>query len=48
MRCNGVGRNAEWPKSLLFYFNAAPTDDQMRYLQEVMARAVACMPEGLR
>jgi hypothetical protein len=48
MRCNGVGRNAEWPKSLVFYFNAVPTDDQMRYLQEVMARAAACMPEDLR
>ncbi len=48
MRCNGIGRNAEWPKSLMFYFNAVPTDGQMRYLQEVVARAVACMPEDLR
>jgi hypothetical protein len=48
MRCNGVGRNAEWPKSLLFYFSSVPTDEQMRYLQKVMARAAACIPEDLR
>ncbi len=47
LRCNGVGRNAEWPKSLLFYLNRVPTDDQMIYLQEVMARACACIPEDL-
>jgi hypothetical protein len=43
--CNAVGRNADWPSSLVFYFNRVPTDDQMRYLHEVMARGVACMPE---
>jgi len=47
-RCNGVGRNVEWPKSLLFYLNFVPSDEQMRYLQEVMARACACMPEDLK
>ena len=48
MRFNGVGRNEEWPKSLLFYFNAVPTDAQMEYLQQVVERAVVCMPEDLR
>jgi len=48
MKCPGIGRNAEWPKSLLFYFDNVPTDDQMRYLHEVMQRACACMPEELR
>lgn len=47
LRTNGVGRNADWPKSLLFYFDSIPTDDQMRYLHEVMQRACACMPEDL-
>jgi hypothetical protein len=40
LRCEGVGRNAEWPKSLLFYFNGVPTDDQIRYLHDVMTRAL--------
>lgn len=48
LRCPGIGRNAEWPKSLLFYFDRVPTDDQIRYLHEVMQRACACMPENLR
>ena len=48
MKCPAIGRNADWPKSLLFYFDSVPTDDQMRYLHEVMQRACACMPETLR
>lgn len=48
IRCNGVGRNADWPKSLIFYFDNVPTDNQMRYLCEVMQRAAACMPEDLQ
>lgn len=48
MKCPGIGRNAEWPKSLLFYFDNVPTDEQMRYLHEVMQRACACMPKELR
>ncbi len=40
LRCAGVGRNGEWPKSLLFYFNGVPTDDQIRYLHDVMTRAL--------
>lgn len=47
LRSNGVGRNTEWPKSLLFYFDGVPSDDQMRYLSEVVQRACACMPEDL-
>lgn len=47
MKCPAIGRNADWPKSLLFYFDRVPTDDQMRYLHEVVQRAVACMPEDL-
>lgn len=47
LRSTAIGRNAEWPKSLLFYFNGVPTDDQMRYLHEVVQRACACMPADL-
>lgn len=47
VRCNGIGRNADWPKSLVFYFDRVPTNDQMRYLHEVIQRACACMPEDL-
>lgn len=41
LRCPGVGRDAENEKSLCFYFNRKPTDDEMRYLHEVMQRAAA-------
>lgn len=36
----GVGRDAENEKSLCFYFDRKPTDDEMRYLHEMMQRAV--------
>lgn len=41
LKCPGVGRDAENEKSLCFYFDRKPTDDEMRYLHEVMQRAVA-------
>ncbi len=47
LKCPGVGRDAENEKSLCFYFDRKPTDDEMRYLHEVMQRAVACsLPNG--
>jgi hypothetical protein len=46
LRCNGVGRNAEWPKSLIFYFSRIPTDDEMRFLHDVMKRAAHLIPEA--
>ena len=44
LRCAGVGRNAEWPKSLLVYFDRVPTDWELRFLSGVLSRACACMP----
>jgi len=41
LKCPGVGRDAENEKSLAFYFNRKVTDDEMRFLHEVMQRAVA-------
>jgi hypothetical protein len=43
----GTGRVGDNPKALLVMLNWRPTDDQLRYLDEVMKRAVACMPEYL-
>ncbi len=42
LKCPGVGRDAGNEQSLCFYFNRKVTDDEMRYLHEVMERAVAC------
>src|SRR6185312_488697 len=41
LRCPGVGRDAENQKALCFYFNRPVSDDEMRFLHEVMQRAVA-------
>jgi hypothetical protein len=43
LKCPGVGRDAENEQSLCFYFNRKVTDDEMRYLHEVMQRAVAIL-----
>ena len=43
----GTGRVGDNPKALLVMLNWRPTDDQLRYLDEVMKRAVACMPDDL-
>lgn len=40
LECPGVGRDAENDKALCFYFNRPVTDDEMRFLHEVMERAV--------
>ena len=44
LKCPGVGRDAENDKSLCFYFSRRISDDEMRYLHEVMQRAVAARP----
>jgi hypothetical protein len=46
LRNPGVGRDAENEKSLCFYFSRRVTDEEMRFLHEVMQRAVACMLDG--
>lgn len=40
LECPGAGRDAANDKSICFYFNRRVTDDELRYLHEVMQRAV--------
>lgn len=47
LRAPGCGRDAENDKALVFYLSRRATDSEMRFLHEVMQRAVACMPEDL-
>ena len=47
-KVSGMGRMGDNDKALLLMLNWRPTDDQLRYLHEVMERAVACMPDDLR
>jgi hypothetical protein len=44
LRCPGLGRDAENPKALIAIFNRPVSDDEMRYLHEVLERAAACNP----
>ena len=44
LKCPGCGRDGENAKALVFYLNRAVTNDEMRFLHEVMQRAVATMP----
>lgn len=46
LKCPGVGRDAGNDKSLCFYFSRKVTDDEMRFLHEVVQRAVACVCDG--
>lgn len=39
LKCNGVGRDAEHDRALCFYFNRPVTDEEMRWLHEVMQRS---------
>ena len=45
LKCSGVGRDKDCAKALQFYFNRPVTDDEMRFLHEVMQRAVASAPK---
>jgi hypothetical protein len=45
LKCPGVGRDKDCISALQFYFNRPVTDDEMRFLHEVMQRTVACMPK---
>ncbi len=45
LKCPGVGRDKDCISALQFYFSRAVTDDEMRFLHDVMQRAVACMPK---
>lgn len=41
LRCPGIGRDAENSKSLVIYLNRPASDDEMRFLHDVLKRAVA-------
>lgn len=41
LKCHGVGRDRDCVSALRFYFNRPVTDDEMRFLREVMERTVA-------
>jgi hypothetical protein len=44
LKCPGAGRDKDCISALQFYFNRPVTDDEMRFLHDVIQRAVACMP----
>jgi len=44
LKCSGVGRDKDCISALEFYFSRPVTDDEMRFLKDVMDRAAACMP----
>ncbi|PKQ05357.1 MAG: hypothetical protein CVT71_01960 [Alphaproteobacteria bacterium HGW-Alphaproteobacteria-10] len=45
LRCPGIGRDSETPKILVVYLNRAATDDEMRFLHEVLQRAAPSAPK---
>jgi len=48
LKCPGVGRDKDNLHALQFYFSRPVTDDEMRFLHDVMKRAAACMPGILK
>ena len=46
LRCPGVGRDKDNLSALVFYFSRRVTDDEMRFLHEVMRRGAACAPKA--
>lgn len=47
LRCRGVSRDAGNDQSLAVAFNRRVTDAEMRFLREVLERAVICLPDDL-
>lgn len=41
LSCNGVGRDNDCISALRFFFNRPVSDDEMRFLHDVMRRSVA-------
>lgn len=41
LKCNGVGRDKDCISALQFYFSRPVTDDEMRFLHDVMRRTLA-------
>jgi hypothetical protein len=46
LKCPGVGRDKDCITALQFYFSRPVTDDEMKFLHEVMRRSVACLPSA--
>lgn len=46
LRCLGVGRSKTNGKVVAFAFDRAPTDDELRFLHDVMRRAAVMMKTG--
>jgi hypothetical protein len=46
LRCFGVARDKDNISTLQFYFTRPVTNDEMRFLGEVMQRAAACIPKS--
>lgn len=44
LKVRGVGRVGDEPRALLVQLNERPTDDELRFLHDVLDRAVACTP----
>ncbi len=44
LKCPGVGRDKDNERSLVFYFDRPVTDDEMRFLHEMMQRAARSAP----
>ena len=47
LKCLGVGRDKDYISALAFYFSRRVTDDEMRFLHDVMRRAAICMPSTI-
>jgi hypothetical protein len=48
LKVYGMGRVGDNPQALLLILNQCPTDNQLRYLHDVMRRAAECMPKDLQ
>lgn len=46
LRCSGAGRDGENCKTLFFTFSRRPSDDEMRFLHDVMKRAAIMCRAG--
>jgi len=43
LKCKGVGRDKNCISALEFYFDRRVSDDEMRYLHDVIRQAAACI-----
>lgn len=48
LRCLGAGRARKNDRAIAFLFDRAPTDDELRFLHDVMRRAAVMMKTGGR